>query len=674
MAGGKETPRQKMIGLMYLVLMAMLAMNVSKEVINAFVTLNNKLESSIEQVENSNFELLEDIDKAYATLQSQGAPPAELNRVLMHKNTNDTIVELTRKVCNDIVKRNIYLLISSIDATTTFTEIEGIDRAVIGKPDKNGERIDDPDAKAKAKKLAEKVIALAMIMDDGHGEEHDDHAEHDEYHNPLFHIDEEGYIHIKDLRGYMKKDDYDTPTRLMAGPDFKHIAEEGKHFMSNIQNYRNQLCELIAGHPSDTMENGDVYQFHFDTSKFHNPEFLLSETDRNNFKYEVDSSLALLVKENKIDAADKDVLREVYVRMTIPDNVMNHGEPYPWIFGQFDHAPIVAATAIMTSVRSDVLQVENLASTHIKSRLHVQSFDFNKIDPLAFASTSYINQGDSLGLRVMIAAYDSAEAMELRFWEGDTVQYKLPDSQQDKTLMQTFKGKAGEEVRLGGGVGDHPLYGLIAVKEKGIKKWKPWKFNYSVGTPTGTVANSEMNVLYMQYDNQIMASGSGYPATDATCSGCSLSKKGDGQYIATVRSGKKATIVVHGISQDGSKTEIARQEFRIKRLPDPTPKIVGVGVEASTVKIGKIKQAKKLLAELKGSPLNIKFTITKFTISVVKNGQVAEAKCSGERLSSRALGYIKGLKKGGKLYIEDVYAKGPKGKAKKIPSMILKVI
>ena len=51
MGGGKETPRQKMVGLMYLVLMAILAMNVSKEIINAFVTLNNKLESSIEQTE-----------------------------------------------------------------------------------------------------------------------------------------------------------------------------------------------------------------------------------------------------------------------------------------------------------------------------------------------------------------------------------------------------------------------------------------------------------------------------------------------------------------------------------------------------------------------------------------------------------------------------------------------
>ena len=40
-----------MVGLMYLVLMA-LHMNVSMEIINAFVTLNNKLEGSIEQVES----------------------------------------------------------------------------------------------------------------------------------------------------------------------------------------------------------------------------------------------------------------------------------------------------------------------------------------------------------------------------------------------------------------------------------------------------------------------------------------------------------------------------------------------------------------------------------------------------------------------------------------------
>ncbi len=46
MAGGKLPPRQKMIGMMYLVLTALLAMNVSKDILNAFVTVNDGLEKT----------------------------------------------------------------------------------------------------------------------------------------------------------------------------------------------------------------------------------------------------------------------------------------------------------------------------------------------------------------------------------------------------------------------------------------------------------------------------------------------------------------------------------------------------------------------------------------------------------------------------------------------------
>lgn len=44
MAGGKETPRQKMIGMMYLVLTALLALNVSTTVIEKFIFINESLE------------------------------------------------------------------------------------------------------------------------------------------------------------------------------------------------------------------------------------------------------------------------------------------------------------------------------------------------------------------------------------------------------------------------------------------------------------------------------------------------------------------------------------------------------------------------------------------------------------------------------------------------------
>ncbi|MDP2060546.1 MAG: gliding motility protein GldM, partial [Flavobacteriaceae bacterium] len=46
MASAKLSPRQKMINLMYLVFIAMLALNVSKEVISAFGVMNERLEES----------------------------------------------------------------------------------------------------------------------------------------------------------------------------------------------------------------------------------------------------------------------------------------------------------------------------------------------------------------------------------------------------------------------------------------------------------------------------------------------------------------------------------------------------------------------------------------------------------------------------------------------------
>lgn len=61
MAGGKLTPRQKMINLMYLVFIAMLALNMSKEVLSAFGILNNKLTDSNQIMDHNNSALFGDL-------------------------------------------------------------------------------------------------------------------------------------------------------------------------------------------------------------------------------------------------------------------------------------------------------------------------------------------------------------------------------------------------------------------------------------------------------------------------------------------------------------------------------------------------------------------------------------------------------------------------------------
>ena len=65
MAHGKETPRQKMIGMMYLVLTAMLALNVSTDVLKAFVLVDNGLSRTTTNYRTKNEKLYTQFEIAY---------------------------------------------------------------------------------------------------------------------------------------------------------------------------------------------------------------------------------------------------------------------------------------------------------------------------------------------------------------------------------------------------------------------------------------------------------------------------------------------------------------------------------------------------------------------------------------------------------------------------------
>jgi gliding motility-associated protein GldM len=74
MASGKQSPRQKMINLMYLVFIAMLALNMSKEVLTAFGLMNEKLTESNVQTTNRNEAFMLGLDEKVAEQPKKYAP------------------------------------------------------------------------------------------------------------------------------------------------------------------------------------------------------------------------------------------------------------------------------------------------------------------------------------------------------------------------------------------------------------------------------------------------------------------------------------------------------------------------------------------------------------------------------------------------------------------------
>lgn len=88
MASGKETPRQKMIGMMYLVLTALLALNVSQQILKGFVTVDENIEKSKDILTENNAKVKEAFEE-YVKQGNYEAQPYLLKAIEAQKYTRE---------------------------------------------------------------------------------------------------------------------------------------------------------------------------------------------------------------------------------------------------------------------------------------------------------------------------------------------------------------------------------------------------------------------------------------------------------------------------------------------------------------------------------------------------------------------------------------------------------
>jgi len=576
MASGKETPRQKLIGLMYLVLMALLAMNVSKEVINSFVTLSNNMDQQYSDLAVSNSTIVSLLES-----KSNGTDLGDDERVELKKTVAKAqlIHDMTRATSNFYIENANFMLQKGQEGNWTF--------------------------------------------DGG-----------------------DGFLSIVDLviEEYEKKDDYDIPTNLFVGDDHSNINSKGKAIIDHLENYRDSLCMLLADRTDlDT-------KIHYSFS----PPELKKATQKDTAYLEVLEQALSSVK-----STDKQTIRDVYRLLTLPRFVENHGEQYPWQAGQFDHAPMVAASAMFTSLKGRVLQAEKFVLNNFNEQNKQPPFKFNKVQPLAFAATNYINKGDSLSMSVMVAAFDSAAKPEVRFWRDDTL--RLPENMEKSTLNM---------LKFGGSVGEHIIVGDIAVETKTGIEWQAFTYEYSVGAPNATIAASDLNVLYAGgWKNKIAVSASGYDPSTISVKGtknCTVSKQ-NGEYIVTAtKVTKQAVITVYAKDKDNKTVKLSSQEFAIYPLPKPEAIYAGQTSETTSITKSLLKAKTPINAKLFNQPLNVKYTVTKFQMST---GKGVPMKSNNRKLTDQMKKAIDNIQKGQTVTFLGIWVAGPNGKERPIASL-----
>jgi gliding motility-associated protein GldM len=168
MAGAKETPRQKMIGMMYLVLTCLLALNVSKDILKGFVTVNESLERTNEGSQLNNEKMLADFERA--AKEKVTAKPYYEKAIESRKLTTETAVyiESLKKKLIEVSEK-----ISSNEADTAHLRfIEHLEEydiptfQLIGSDESNPENkpYSAKELRGKLNELHDKLLAIVEAM------------------------------------------------------------------------------------------------------------------------------------------------------------------------------------------------------------------------------------------------------------------------------------------------------------------------------------------------------------------------------------------------------------------------------------------------------------------------------------------------------------------------------
>ena len=68
---------------------------------------------------------------------------------------------------------------------------------------------------------------------------------------------------------------------------------------------------------------------------------------------------------------------------------------------------------------------------------------------------------------------------------------------------------------------------------------------------------------------------------------------------------------------------------------------------------------------------NLNFVITSYKFSGNRKGDVIDYAGNGNVLTGQMKDFIRGARRGEKIILEDIYAKGPDGKSRKLNSIVL---
>jgi gliding motility-associated protein GldM len=360
-----------------------------------------------------------------------------------------------------------------------------------------------------------------------------------------------------------------------------------------------------------------------------------------------------------VDDRDTTLLNAIENTLTPKDPPSEGGASRSWESEKFESLPMSAVMALMSQIQSEVRNVESDVVRYLFGKIDEGSVSFTSLDAIVVPTSQYVFQGEKYTAKIMLAARDTTRNPEV-FVKGEK--------------LSTVKDGVGFYEVTTNTLGKHEWDGLIRLeKSDGTYIEKSVEGTYFVSKPGVVVSPTKMNVFYVGVDNPVEVSAPGVPSDNLIVrirQNAVIQKQTGSQYVVRPHknsAGKNATVYVSSKTKDGEELQLGSQPFRIKRVPDPIATVAGMRGGG----IGKnlLMAQKAVIAKMDNFDFDLRFNVTNFRISTVKDGYVQFLDSEGSAITNEQKELINSVGVGGVVLFNNIQAKGPDGSTRDLGSL-----
>ena len=460
-----------------------------------------------------------------------------------------------------------------------------------------------------------------------------------------------------------------SQNRAYVVPYYKRALKAkkiGDDFVAYLENLKKQLVEAAGnrkepepGQPANEAElaQPDNIEKHanylFEANGGANAKELQAKIN------ETRVALLSLLKTNAAEGVSIDV--NEYKKVEGRSDLIAEDDPnskQSWASVYFEHSPLAAVTALLTKIQNDAKNTQAEVISALAKNIDKDKISFDKLTAAVIAPSSTVMIGEEYKAQVLLVASNSKS-------EHDVVVNgsKLPMVDG----MGQFKAVPNSQ-------GVFEWGGTIKLQTDTGLALFPFKAEYQAFAGGATISATKMNVLYIGVANPISVSVPGFAPKDVsvTMQGGRISSDGKGGYNAIVESGRDAKITASAKMRDGSMRTMGSMPYRIRPLPRPEAKMGSIESGRPSPKEALMAQSAVIADMGPGFAFEgINYNVTSFQfIFAPRREDAILINGSGPMITGQMKGALNRAKRGDRVIIDKIRARGPDGERNLLPIMI----